>query len=299
MSPVSAGAAGRGGGIDLPLGLVSRWVDGGGLPGAPRHPAAMQQDSGLKSSDDHSEARWLAPLLRLGVLPAGYIYPKAERAGRDWLRQRAHWGRQPTANVRRGQNLIGRNTGARLSIKRMRALPQQALVALLPEAAPVLAITSSLAGLACLSQQIKALEKIVHQRLQPPPSSEQLWTVKGIGPIVAQTSALETGDIRRFPSVGTDAAYCRGVASTQRRHGKRTGQGNGKNGHPYLGWAYREAAQFARRLPPNAQRFSQRKLANSHTNTTLARKTIAPKLARAGYDIMRDLVPFEAMQAFG
>jgi transposase len=50
------------------------------------NPAAMQQYSGLKYTDDHSDARWLAHLLRLGVLPEGYIYPKAERAVRDlWL----------------------------------------------------------------------------------------------------------------------------------------------------------------------------------------------------------------------
>jgi transposase len=47
------------------------------------NPAAIQQYSGLKYTDDHSDARWLAHLLRLGVLPEGYIYPKAERAVRD------------------------------------------------------------------------------------------------------------------------------------------------------------------------------------------------------------------------
>jgi hypothetical protein len=41
------------------------------------NPAAMQQYSGLKYTEDHSDARWLAHVLRLGVLPEGYIYPKA------------------------------------------------------------------------------------------------------------------------------------------------------------------------------------------------------------------------------
>ena len=40
------------------------------------NPAAIQQYNGLKYTDDHSDARWLAHLLRLGVLPEGYIgYP--------------------------------------------------------------------------------------------------------------------------------------------------------------------------------------------------------------------------------
>src|SRR2546428_40531 len=55
------------------------------------NPAAIQQYNGLKYTDDHSDARWLAHLLRLGVLPEGYIYPKAERAVRDLLRKRARW----------------------------------------------------------------------------------------------------------------------------------------------------------------------------------------------------------------
>ena len=47
------------------------------------NPAAMQQYSGLKYTDDHLGARWLAHVLRLGVLPAGSISPKAARAVRD------------------------------------------------------------------------------------------------------------------------------------------------------------------------------------------------------------------------
>jgi transposase len=115
------------------------------------NPAAIQQYSGLKYSDDHSDARWLAHLLRLGVLPKGYIYPKAERAVRDLLRKRAHLVRQHTANVLSVQNIMVRNTGVRLSVKRIRALTKQELAALLPEVDQVLAVTSSLAVLDCLS----------------------------------------------------------------------------------------------------------------------------------------------------
>src|SRR5204862_3583550 len=60
--------------------------------------AAIQQYEGLKYTDDHSDARWLAHILRLGVLPQGYIYPKEERAVRDLLRKRGQMVRQRTAN---------------------------------------------------------------------------------------------------------------------------------------------------------------------------------------------------------
>jgi len=207
------------------------------------NPAAMQQYNGLKYTDDHSDARWLAHLLRLGVLPEGYIYPKAERAVRDLLRKRTHLVRQHTANVLSVQNILVRNTGVRLSIKQIRELTKRDLERLLPEADQILAVTSSLAVLDCLSRQIKALEQTVHTRLKHTPAYEQLLTVQGIGTILAQTITLETGAVSRFPTVGNYASYCRCVDSTKISNGKRKGQGNFKNGNPYLGWAYMEAAQ--------------------------------------------------------
>src|SRR5919199_3458964 len=86
------------------------------------NPAAIQQYSGLKYTDDHSDARWLAHLLRLGVLPEGYIYPKAQRPVRDLLRKRSHLVEQRTANVLSIQNIIVRNTGSRLSANRIKQL---------------------------------------------------------------------------------------------------------------------------------------------------------------------------------
>jgi transposase len=109
---------------------------------------------------------------------------------------------------------MGRNTGSRFSVKWIRELTAQELKNLLPEASQVLAITSSLAVLACLSHQIKTLEKAVSKRLQHTPSSEQWLPVSGIGTILAQTIALETGHIGRFPTVEDYASYCRCVNST-------------------------------------------------------------------------------------
>jgi transposase len=129
----------------------------------------------------------LAHVLRLGVLPEGYISPKAERAVREVLRKRSHLVRQQTANVLSLHNILVRHTGGRLSAKRMHALTLEECARLLPEPDQVLAVTSSLAVLHCLGQQIKALEKLVHTRLQPTPAYEQLQTVDGIGTILAQT----------------------------------------------------------------------------------------------------------------
>ena len=80
---------------------------------------AIEQYKGLKHPDDESDARWLAHLLRLGILPEGYIYPKEERAVRDLLRKRSQLVRQRTSNLLSIQNLVTRNTGSALSGNRI------------------------------------------------------------------------------------------------------------------------------------------------------------------------------------
>src|SRR5215831_14477481 len=42
------------------------------------NPAAMKQYEGIKHRGDESDAQYLAHLLRLGILPTGYICPPAE-----------------------------------------------------------------------------------------------------------------------------------------------------------------------------------------------------------------------------
>ncbi|MGF6979967.1 transposase [Paraburkholderia sp. JPY465] len=54
----------------------------------PANPAAIRQYDGLKYSGDFTDAIHLAQLLRLGLLPEGYIYPVEQRPLRDLARKR-------------------------------------------------------------------------------------------------------------------------------------------------------------------------------------------------------------------
>ena len=205
--------------------------------------------------------------------------------------------RQHTAQVWRVQNLLGRTTAVRFGAQRLVELTPSARATMLPHAAHVVAVTSRLAVFPCLGPQMKTLAKAVQQRLQPPPAYAQLQTVDGIGPILAQTSVLATGAMRRFPPVGHSAADGRCGGSTQISNGKRQGQGHVNQGHPSLEWASREAAQCASRCSPTGQRLYQRQQAKSPLMS--ARQAVAPKWARAGYDSRRALVAFEVHNALG
>jgi transposase len=259
--------------------------------------AAIQQYEGLKYTDDNSDARWLAHILRLGVLPQGNIYPKEERAVRDLLRKRSQLVHQRTANLLSIQNLVTRNTGSSISANRIKGLDAAEVDELLPNADLALAVKANLSVMCSADEQTQILERTVRDRVKLRPEFSYLKTVPGIGQILALTMMLETGDIRRFPSVGNFASYCRCVGSQKISNGKRKGSGNTKNGNKYLAWAFVEAANFAIRFNPRIKKFYQRKKAKSHG--VLAIKAVAHKLCRACYYIIKDRVPFDIAKAFG
>jgi hypothetical protein len=89
-------------------------VDGLIEKGYPLHLAntlAILQYNGIKHTNDATDARFLAHLLRLKILPTGYIYPKARRHVREVLRRRLLLVKQRTALLLSLQSMIGRYTG--------------------------------------------------------------------------------------------------------------------------------------------------------------------------------------------
>ena len=258
--------------------------------------AAIQQYEGLKYTDDKSDARWLAHILRLGVLPQGYIYPKQERAVRDLLRKRSQLVRQRTTNLLSIQNLFTRNTGSAINSNRIKTLDAKQVDELLVNPDLALAVKANLAMMQCSNQQIDLLERTIADRIKLREEFSFLKTVPGIGQTLALTIMLETGDIGRFADVGNYASYCRCVGSQKISNGKKKGKGNTKNGNKYLSWAFIEAANFAIRFSARIKSFYQRKKAKSHG--VVALKAVAHKLCRACYYIMKNRVAFDVTKAF-
>jgi transposase len=261
------------------------------------NPAAMVQYSGLKYTDDDTDARWLARLLRLGLVPEAYIYPKQERAVRDLLRKRSQLVHDHTRHLLSVQSLLARNLGRTLSANAIKQLKLEEVAELLPDPNLALAVQSNLRIMHSLSWSIDQLEREVCAQVRLRPDYQCLLSVSGIGRVLGLTIMLETGDIGRFAGVGNYASYCRCVGSERRSNGKRKGRGNSKNGNKYLAWAYVEAANFAVRHNATIARYFQRKRAK--TNGIVAIKTVAHKLARACYYMLRDGTPFDVQRAFG
>ncbi len=259
--------------------------------------AAIQQYSGLKHGDDDSDANWLANMLRLAILPEGYIYPKEERMVRDLLRKRLQLVQQNTLNLLSIQGLYVRHLNNRLSSNKLKQLTQEQLAVDFTDSNVCMAVSGNLAVMQCLTQQIKLIETSLKQQLKLKAAFVKLTSIDGIGLILALTIMLETGDISRFKKVGQYASYCRCVNGARYSNGKKKNNTNTKNGNKYLAWAFIEAANFAIRYNDTVKRYYQRKLAK--TNVVIAKKTVAHKLARACFYVLRDQVEFDVNKAFG
>lgn len=258
---------------------------------------AVKIYDGLKYSGDEHDARHLAHLLRLGILPTGYIYPKEERAVRDLFRKRGQLVRQRTTQILSIQNMVCRNTGAGITKAEIRELDEEAILKTCDgDKARGLAISSNLTVLRCLDEQIAKLEREVLGRAKLKPEFERLLTVDGIGKVLAMTIMYETGSLDRFAKVGQYASYARCVSSSRWSNGKKKGEGNRKNGNKYLAWAFVEAAVAALRHCEPIRRYHQRKKAK--TNAIVAIKTVAHKLARACYHVLKDQESFDVTRAF-
>jgi transposase len=258
---------------------------------------AVNTYDGLKYTDDEHDARHLAHLLRLGILPTGHIYPKEERAVRDLLRKRAQLVRCRTTQLLSIQGLVSRNNGKGISARDIHALDEKAIAAMCAgDGNRALAIASNLAVLRCLDEQISQIEGVVLRRAKLKGEFEKLLTVDGIGKILGMVIMYEAGTMERFKKVGQFASYARCVQSSRWSNGKKKGEGNRKNGNKYLAWAFVEAAHHAVRHNETIRKFHQRKKAQR--NVVVAVKAVAHKLSHACYHVLKDQVPFDAARAF-
>lgn len=257
---------------------------------------AIKKYEGLKHSGDEADARYLAHLLRLGILPTGTILPPEQRAVRDLARKRMQLVRSRTTHILAVENITACQHGARISSNQVKRLTVETIDQMALPDDVAFAIKTNVAVITTLSAQIDLLEKRLQERIGDRPEYGLLTSVPGIGRVLTTTILLETGPIDRFAAPGNFASYARCVNSVHTSNGKKKGEGNAKNGNKYLAWAFVEAANFALRNCAEAKRFYERKKAK--TSNVVAIKALAHKLARASFHILKERKPFDVTRCF-
>ncbi|MBI3727501.1 MAG: IS110 family transposase [Burkholderiales bacterium] len=257
---------------------------------------AIKQYDGLKYRGDESDARHLAHVLRLGLLPEGHIMPKPLRSVRDLARKRMQLVQHRTTQILSIQTCFARQTGSSICSNDVKKLNDQLVDEMNLGSLEGLALKANLAIVHVLQAQIHGLETELSKYCRADCAFSLLKSVAGIGDVLATVILLETGNISRFADVGNYVSYCRCVGSSHMSNGKKKGAGNTKNGNAYLAWAYVEAANFAIRYSEAARKFYQRKKAKR--NNVVAIKAVAHKLARACFHMLKTGEVFSVERCF-
>jgi transposase len=126
---------------------------------------AIKKYDGLKHSGDETDARYLAHLLRLGILPTGTILPVQHREVRDLARKRMQLVRSRTSHILAVKNTTARQYGTRITSNQVKQLDQAAVDQLnLPDDV-ALAVRANVAVITTLSAQIAIVERRLQEAL--------------------------------------------------------------------------------------------------------------------------------------
>ncbi len=248
------------------------------------NPAKMEQYEGLKTTDDKSDAAWLAEQTRLGILPESYVYPKDTRSVRDALRRRQLFVRQRTQILLSLDSLFSRYGLESPGSERLKKWGHSEIQALDLDEFSRLQVITLLESVRKSDALAKQIEAQVLARVKPTVQYQRLQQLPGVGQVLSMVIALESGEFSRFASAGQYASYCRAVKSIRSSNGKKKGRNNGKNGNPYLAWAFVEAATFAVRYYPKIKSWYERK--KQRRNVAVAKKALACKLSKATWHVM-------------
>lgn len=258
------------------------------------HALYMKLIHGAKAKTDRIDAAKLANLLRGGLFPMAYVYPRTKRQTRDLLRRRSFF-------VRQRAHLLAHivNTNAQFNLPPLtkkltyKANRSAALAERFADPSTRLSITADLGLIDGYDVQIAELERHVLQnaRTDDPVTFGLLRTVPGIGPILGQSLLYEIDDIARFPEVGNFLSYARLVRCSHESAGKVKGSGGKKIGNGHLKWAFSEAACLMLRSCLPAKAWMQRQEKKRGKRRALA--LLEAKLGRCVYHLWRKQVPFD------
>jgi transposase len=218
------------------------------------------------------------------------------RPVRDLLRRRAGLVRQRTALILSIKNLHQRTHGCTLALAELKATEEGRLKELFLHPADRMIADLQQQHVRALTESIHILEKETLKGAQQLGYYSLLKTMPGVGPILAMTISLETGEISRFKTPEDYASYCRTVKSQRLTNGRGKGKNNEKCGNKYLAWAFVEASNFARRYDPQCQQWFDRKLAKR--GRIIATKALACKLSKAAWHVMHSGKAYDADRIF-
>ena len=258
-----------------------------GLPFVLGHALYMKAIHGGKAKNDRIDAHKIAVLLRGGMMPQAYVYPKEMRATRDLLRRRLYLVRKRGLLLAHIQNTNHQYNLPTIPAKLNYPSNRVGFVGRFTDPCVRKSMEVDLILIAQLERLIRDLELYILKQAKQHDADTFLLlrSIEGIGKVLALTILYEIQDIDRFERVQDYASYCRLVRCSKESAGKHKGFSGKKIGNVHLKWAFSEAAVLFLRGNPAGQKFLER-LARKHGKAK-ALSILAHKMGRAAYYVMK------------
>ncbi|HKB41278.1 MAG TPA: IS110 family transposase [Gemmataceae bacterium] len=271
-----------------------------GIPFVLGHALYMKAIHGGKAKTDKIDAKKIAVLLRGGMVPQAYVYPRGMRATRDLLRRRTFLVRRRAEALAPLVNPNSQYNHPPLAKKLAYAANRAELdlPARFPDPSVKRNVEVDLALIDAYDGQVADLERYLTRtaKVDNAQAYARLRSIPGVGPVLGLVLLDEIHDIRRFAAAGQFLSYARLVRCAHESAGKKQGTGGNKIGNAHLKWAFSEATCLLVRASERAKAWLARREKKHGKKRALG--ALAARLGRAVYHLLRKGEAFDEGRFF-
>jgi transposase len=264
------------------------------LPFTLGHALYMKAIHGGKAKNDRIDAGKIAGLLRGGMFPMAFVYPRQMRETRDLLRRRTFFVRQKAQLIAHIVNTNSQYNLPPFDRKQSRSADYSELAGHFAHPSTQLSISADATLINQYQETIRELEThlVQHAKVHDAKTYHLLQSLPGIGKVLGLIMLYEIQDIKRFPEDGNFLSYSRLVRCEHESAGKKKGSGGRKIGNAHLKWAFSEAAALMLRSCAPVKTWLQRQEKKRGKRKAMA--ILEAKIGRAVYQVWRKQQPFDA-----
>jgi transposase len=264
------------------------------LPFTLGHALYMKAIHGGKAKNDRIDGGKIAGLLRGGMFPMAFVYPRQMRETRDLLRRRTFFVRQKAQLLAHIVNTNSQYNLPPFERKLARQPDYSDLAERFQHPSTKLSIGADADLINHYQTTIRQLEThlVKHAKVDDPKTYHLLQSLPGIGKVLGLILLYEIQDIKRFPEDCNFLSYARLVRCEHESGGKKKGSGGKKIGNAHLKWAFSEAASLMLRSCPSVKIWLQRQEKKRGKGKAMA--ILEAKIGRAVYQVWSKQQPFDA-----
>jgi transposase len=253
------------------------WIDDRGYNVTLAHPLKVKAIASAKIKTDTIDARTLAQLKRVDLLPASFVPPKHVREVRGIVRHRASMVRQ-RSHIKHCIHAVLHREGIKQPFSDLFGKAGMEWLKTVPlKYANRLSVDNYLAIHNAMTEKIELVSIQIEGLVNANQNVQRLTSMPGIGTYSALLIATEIGDVHRFPSADKLCSYAGLVPSVYQsartlRRGHIT-----KEGNKLLRWILVEAAQKAGEHDPHLSMIYNRlknRLGKNKAKVAIARKML-------------------------